>query len=175
MKSHSKIRSMIIFAMLGALMLASKLALEALPNIHPLAMFVMVFTIVYRVRALIPIYVFVLLSGLYYGFAMWWIPYLYLWTVMWAFTMLLPQNIPRKVAVIVYPIVCGLFGLTYGTLYAPAQAIMFGYDFSTTIKWILAGLPWDAVHGLGNLGMGLLVYPLSRTLMRLEKSGIGAN
>ena len=52
---------------------------------------------------------------------------------------------------------------------------MFGYDFSTTIKWILAGLPWDAVHGLGNLGMGLLVYPLSRTLMRLEKSGIGAN
>ena len=157
--------------MLGALMLASKLALEALPNIHPLTMFVMVFTIVYRIRALIPIYVFVLLSGLYYGFAMWWIPYLYLWTVMWAFTMLLPQNMPRKIAVIV----CGLFGLTYGTLYAPAQAIMFGYDFSTTIKWILAGLPWDAVHGLGNLGMGLLVYPLSRTLMRLEKSGIGAN
>ena len=96
MKSHSKIRSMIIFAMLGALMLASKLALEALPNIHPLAMFVMMFTIVYRIRALIPIYVFVLLSGLYYGFAMWWIPYLYLWTVMWAFTMLLPQNMPKR-------------------------------------------------------------------------------
>ncbi len=170
MKSHAKIKSMIVFAMLGALMLASKLALEFLPNIHPLAMFVMVFTIVYRVRALIPIYVFVFLSGLYYGFQLWWMPYLYIWTAMWGVTMLLPRNMPRKVAVFVYPIVCGFFGLIYGTLYAPAQAIMFGYDFPTMIKWIIAGLPWDVVHGLGNIGMGLLVYPLSRTLMRLEKN-----
>lgn len=171
MKSHAKIKSMIVFSMLGALMLASKLALEFLPNIHPLAMFVMVFTVVYRFKALIPIYMFVLLSGLYYGFQLWWIPYLYIWTYMWAVTMLLPKNMPRKVAVIVYPLVCAFFGITYGTVYAPAQAIMFGYDFPTTIKWIIAGLPWDMIHGFGNLGMGLLVYPLSRTLMRLEKKG----
>lgn len=171
MKSHAKIKSMIVFSMLGALMLASKLALEFLPNIHPLAMFVMVFTVVYRFKALIPIYMFVLLSGLYYGFQLWWIPYLYIWTYMWAVTMLLPKNMPRKVAVIVYPLVCAFFGITYGTVYAPAQAIMFGYDFPTTIKWIIAGLPWDMLHGFGNLGMGLLVYPLSRTLMRLEKKG----
>lgn len=164
---------MIIFAMLAALMFASKVAFEALPNIHPIAMFIMVFTVVYRVRALIPLYLFILLSGLYYGFSLWWIPYLYIWAVLWAATMLLPVNMPTKAAVIVYPLVCALFGLAYGTLYAPAQAIMFGYDFSTTIKWIIAGLPYDALHGLGNLGMGLLVYPLSKTLMRLEKHTVG--
>lgn len=172
MKSHAKIKDMIIFAMLAALMFASKIAFEALPNIHPIAMFIMVFTVVYRVRALIPLYLFVLISGLYYGFSLWWIPYLYIWTVLWAVTMLLPRNMSAKAAVIVYPIVCGLFGLSYGTLYAPAQAIMFGYDFSTMLKWIASGLPFDAIHGLGNLGMGLLVYPLSKTLMRLEKQTI---
>lgn len=170
MKSHQKIRDMIIFAMLAALMFASKVAFEALPNIHPIAMFIMVFTIVYRVRALIPIYLFVLIFGAYYGFSIWWIPYLYIWTIMWGITMLLPKKIPDKAAIIVYPLVCALFGLAYGTFYAPAQAILFGYDFPTTMKWIMTGLPFDAMHALGNLGMGLLVLPLSKTLLKLNKS-----
>lgn len=172
MKSHQKIRDMIIFAMLAALMFAAKVAFEALPNIHPIAMFIMVFTIVYRVKALIPIYLFVLIYGAYYGFSIWWIPYIYIWAVMWGITMLLPTKMPAKTAMIVYPLVCAFFGLAYGTLYAPAQAIMFGYDFPTTIKWILTGLPFDAIHALGNLGMGLLVLPLSKTLQKLKNSKV---
>lgn len=169
MRSHRRIREMIIFAMLGALMFAAKVAFEALPNIHPIAMFIMVFTIVYRVKALIPIYLFILIFGLYYGFSIWWIPYLYIWAIMWAITMLLPKNMPKKVAIVVYPLVCALFGLAYGTLYAPAQAILFGYDFPTTIKWIISGLPFDVIHAIGNLGMGLLVYPLSVVLKKIDK------
>lgn len=161
---------MIVFAMLGAMMFAAKVAFEALPNIHPVGMLVMVFTLVYRVRALIPLYLFVLLFGAYYGFSIWWIPYLYVWTVLWAVTMLLPRKMPGKIAMIVYPVVCGLFGLAYGTLYAPTQALLFGYDFPTTLKWIAAGLPFDMLHALGNVGMGLLVLPLSRTLARLDRS-----
>ena len=170
MKTHRKIRDMIVFGMLGALMFAAKIAFEALPNIHPIAMFIMVFTIVYRVRALIPLYIFVLIFGLYYGFSIWWIPYIYIWTILWGMTMLLPRKMPDKAAMIVYPIVCGLFGLLYGTLYAPAQAILFGYDVPTTLKWIATGLPFDAIHALGNLGMGLIVLPLSKVLARLEKT-----
>lgn len=169
MKSHRRIREMIVFAMLGALMFASKLVFEFLPNIHPLAMFIMVFTIVYRVKALIPIYVFVILLGAYYGFAIWWIPYLYIWAILWALTMILPKNLPKKIAIIVYPVVCSLFGLAYGTLYAPAQAILFGYDFSTTVKWIISGLPFDVIHAIGNIGMGLLIYPLSVTMKKIDK------
>ena len=80
--------------------------------------------------------------------------------------MLLPRNMNPKCAAVVYTIVCSLFGFAYGTLYAPAQALLFGYDFPTTIKWILAGLPYDILHGLGNLGMGLLVLPLSLLLKK---------
>ena len=144
--------------------------MEAAPNIHILGMLTMVYTIVYRVKALIPIYIYVFLNGLYAGFNQWWVPYLYIWTILWGITMLLPKKMPDKFAMIVYPIVCGLFGLLYGVFYAPAQAILFGYDFPTTLKWIAAGLPFDAIHGLGNLGMGLIVLPLSKTLARLEKT-----
>ena len=50
---------MVIFAMLGTLMFCSKIILEVLPNIHLLGMLTMVYTIVYRRKALIPIYIYV--------------------------------------------------------------------------------------------------------------------
>ena len=77
--------------MLGTLMFCSKIIMEAFPNIHLLGMFVMTYTIVFRRRALVPIYLFVALTGLYAGFAFWWLPYLYIWTVLWGVTMLLPR------------------------------------------------------------------------------------
>lgn len=160
---------MVIFAMLGALMYCSKVIMEALPNIHLLGMFTMVYTLVFRKKALYPIYVYVFINGLYAGFAMWWLPYLYIWTVLWAVTMLLPQNMPKKVACVVYPLVCCMHGLAFGTLYAPAQALMYGLNFKQMITWIIAGLPWDGVHGLGNLAAGLLIMPLSEFLNKILK------
>ena len=81
--------------------------------------------------------------------------------------MLIPKNIPDKIAIIVYPIICGLFGLSFGTLYAPGQALLYGYDLSTTIKWILLGLRYDVIHAVGNFAMGLLVLPVSKIVKKL--------
>lgn len=159
---------MAIFSLLGAIMFVSKQLLEFLPNIHMLGMFTMLFTIVYRKKALLPIYVFVLLEGMIAGFNMWWIPYLYIWTVLWAVTMLLPKDMSPKLATIVYVVVCGLHGLCYGTLYAPFQAIIMHLGWKGTLAWIAAGLPWDAVHMIGNLIFGTLIYPLSKLLKKLE-------
>lgn len=168
-ESHRKLTRLVLFAMLGAIVFAAKIVMEAFPNIHPVAMLLMSYTIVYRSRALIPLYVYVFMLGLFYGFNIWWYPYLYIWTILWGVTMLLPRNMKPKAAAVVYPVVCSLFGFAYGTLYAPAQALMFGYDLATTCKWILAGLPYDFLHGIGNLGMGLLILPLSLLLKKLNR------
>lgn len=159
---------MTVFAMLGAIMYLSKILMEWAPNIHLLAMFTMTFTIVYRVKALIPIYVYVLLNGLFAGFAMWWIPYLYIWTVLWGITMLIPKNLPPKWAFI-YPIICGLHGLAFGTLYAPAQALMFGLNFQQTIAWIAAGFPFDCMHAIGDFMAGFLIFPLTKLLRKIDR------
>lgn len=162
------VKEMTIFALLGAIMFLSKQLLEFLPNIHMLGMLTMLYTIVYRKKALIPIYVFVLLQGAFAGFSLWWIPYIYIWTVLWGVTMLLPKNMPGKIATPVYMGVCGLHGLCYGTLYAPFQAIAFGLDFNGMIAWIAAGLPWDVVHMIGNIAFGSLILPLGKLLKKLE-------
>lgn len=173
MKEKSKklllsVSEMAVFAMLGALMYCSKVIMEALPNIHLLGMFTMTFTLAYRVKGLIPIYVYVLLNGIFAGFQPWWIPYLYIWTVLWGATMLLPKKMPIKIGCIVYPIVCGLHGLAFGTLYAPAQALIFGLNFNQTLAWIAAGFPFDCVHAAGNLAAGLLIVPLVTLLRKID-------
>ncbi len=167
-RTHKRLRDLIVFAMLGALMLIGKIIFEPLPNVHPLAALVMIYTLVYRSRALIPIYVYVFLQGLISGFNLWWIPYTYIWTVLWGLTMLLPKKIPTGIAIFTYPILCAFHGILFGVLYAPAQAIIFGLDFSAMIKWIIAGLPFDLLHAGGNLAAGFLVLPISRALKRLE-------
>ncbi|MBQ7921211.1 MAG: hypothetical protein IJ325_01355 [Clostridia bacterium] len=168
--SHGvRLRKMIVYAMLGTILFLGKLIMEGLPNIHPIAMFITAFTLVYRTEALIPIYIYVFLTGLYGGFNLWWVPYLYIWTILWLVIMLLPKHLPNRAAFVLYAVVCMLFGLAYGTLYAPAQAILFGYDFATTIKWIISGLPFDVMHGIGNLVMSILVLPLAKLLRQLNR------
>ena len=162
---------MVVFAMLGSLMFCSKIIMEAIPNIHLLGMFIMISTIVFRYKALIPLYIYVFINGLYAGFATWWVPYLYVWTVLWAVTMLLPRRMPRLAKRIVYPIVCCLHGAFFGVLYAPGQALLYGFGWEETLAWIAAGIPFDILHSVGDLAAGLLVLPMSELLQKLMQRG----
>lgn len=168
-KRSQRVRELCLFAMLGTLMFCSKVIMEILPNIHLIGMFTMVYTIVFRYKALIPIYVFIFITGLYGGFALWWLPYLYLWAILWGVTMLLPQNMKPKTACVVYPLVCSLHGFAYGTLYAPAQALMYGLNLKQMMAWIAAGIPFDVIHGIGNIFAGMLVFPLSKLIKKMVK------
>lgn len=226
-------------------MFCSKVAMQSLPNIHLIGMFVMTYTLVFRKKALIPIYIYVMLEGVFYGFTTWWLPYLYVWTILWAVTMLVskllsrpvssnisgdhssnvsenhssdisenhpvdhssnvsgdrssnisenhlldhPSNVPDdfssnatrdfssdisykrqdRIGQIVYPCICCLHGLAFGTLFAPVQAIVMGFDFKETIAWIITGFPWDMIHAAGNLVAGFLILPLSKLLKKLTQ------
>ncbi len=167
--SNITVKETVIFGMLGALMYASKLIMELLPNIHLLGVFTIAYTIVYRKKALYPIYTYVLINGIFAGFATWWIPHLYLWTILWGVTMLLPKNISPKAKPWVYMIVNACHGLLYGILYAPTQALVYGMSFAGMKSWIVAGLPWDLLHGVSNFICGMIIVPLIKLLMKLEK------
>ena len=162
------VKELAVFGMLGTLMCISKYVMEILPNMHLLAVFTVAFTVVFRKKALYPIYIFVFLVGFFSGFSVWWLPYLYIWAVLWGAVMLIPKNINPKIAPFVYIAVCSLHGFLYGTIYAPAQALLFGLDFKGTVAWIIAGLPFDMVHGFSNLCLGVLIVPIIKVLNKLK-------
>lgn len=165
------IKEIAVFGMLGGIMYASKLIMELIPNVHLLGVLTIAYTVVYRKKALYPIYTYVVLNGIFSGFAAWWVPYLYLWALLWGAVMFLPKNMPKKVQPVVYMAVCAAHGFLFGTLYAPAQAILYGLNFKGMIAWIIAGLPWDAIHGVSNFFCGILIMPIISVLRYAERIG----
>lgn len=164
------IREITVFGMLGALMYASKILMEVAPNIHLLGVLTIAYTVVYKKKALYPIYIYVLLNGLFSGFATWWVPYLYIWTVLWAVTLPLAEKLPKKYRGIAFMLLNACHGFAFGVLYAPAQAILYGLSWEGMLAWIVAGLPFDVVHGVSNFFCGILIVPIVQVLQRLERS-----
>lgn len=170
-KKWLTIQEMTMFSMFGALMYCSKIVMEWAPNVHLIGMFTMVFTLTYRAKGLIPVYVFVFVTGLYSGFNLWWVPYLYIWTVLWGVTMMLPKKMKNKTAAIVYPVVCAMHGICFGLLYSPSQMLFWGYNFKQTVAWVISGFfPWDVIHGIGNFAAGFLILPLVNILRKIDKN-----
>ena len=163
------IQEMTLFAMYGAVIFAQKAMLASIPNVHLVALLIISLTVVYRYKALYSIAVYVLLEGIFFGFTTWFVPYLYVWPILWGVTMLLPRNMKPAFAVPVYSIVGALHGLLFGTMFAPAQALFFGLNFQGMIAWIIAGFPYDLIHGISNFFMCLGVVPLTNALKKMNR------
>ena len=165
-----KIHEITVFAMLSAVMFVSKVAMEGIPNVHLLGTLVVAFTLTYRKKALLPIYGYVFVNGIWEGFSPFgWFPELYLWLILWGAVMLLPQKMPKVLAPIVYMLVSCLHGLFFGVLYSPVYALFSGMGWDRVWLWVLAGLPFDLLHGMGNFALGTLILPIATLLKRLDK------
>jgi len=163
-------RYLVIFGVLGGIMFLSKVMMIGFPNIHLLGLFIAAFTLTYRVQALIPLYVYILLSGMFYGFSIWWVPHLYIWLPLWgAFMIFGKLDIPSKIKIPIAMAMCAIHGFTFGMMYAPFQAFVLGFNLQMTIAWIMAGIPFDIIHGVSNLASGVLVIPLASLLIKLDK------
>lgn len=155
-----KTHELCVLSLFGSIMFLSKLLMEALPNIHLIAMFIVLVTLLFRWKALVAVYTFVFLTGIYGGFSAWWIPYLYIWALLWGAAMLIPKNMSRTVTAVVCTVVCGLHGFLFGILWAPSQIPLCGLSLKEMWLWILVGLPSDIVHGISNVCASLLIIPL---------------
>ena len=155
---------MTLFAMFSAMMFISKIVMEFLPNIHLLGMFTMLLTVVYRKKALVPIYLYVLLEILFYGLNLWSINYLYVWLIL-AVAAYCMKGVRQRFA---WAMLCGLFGLLFGALCAPVYLFSGGLGFA--VSWWISGIPFDISHCVGNFVIALVLFaPLRELLEKLYK------
>lgn len=165
----ARTRRTVIFALLGALAFLGDIIFEGLPNVHPVAVLIAAYTVVYGCYALIPMYVYVFLIGFSWGFGAFWLPYLYVWLPLFLLIHIIPRRWPTVLRAVLYSVVCTLHGLFFGVLWAPAQALMLGFNFEQTLAWIATGLTFDIIHAVGNACASLLILPIVRILRMLEK------
>ena len=165
-RTSQKLLSLVRDGLFAAILVVSKEMLAFLPNVEIVTVLLMAYTTVYRFRALVPIYVFVVIEAVLYPSVSGTLMYLYVWLVPWALVMLLPRAWQRLPA---YALIGALFGLAFGTLCAPVHGLYFGVYGKGLLAWIAAGFPWDVTHAVGNFATAFLAPILIRVLRMLNK------
>lgn len=143
-------------------MYGAKMVLAPLPNIEPISFFVIVYVLVFGFRALIPIYIYVLLEISTWGLGYWSICYLYVWAVL----ALAAGCLRRMESPLGWAVLSGAFGLCFGPLCALTYWAAEGWTFA--LSWWVSGIPFDLLHAAGNFAMALILFrPCKRILLRL--------
>ena len=153
---------MVLFSILGAMTFSAKYVMSFLPNIEPSSLMVMLFAVVFGLKGLYPIYLYVLMEIMLYGINLWNINYLYIWTILFfaAYFMKKLQN------PIFWAVLSGLFGLMFGLLCTPVYMVLDSFRYA--MRWWAAGFAFDITHCIGNFTIALvLFYPLRKLLTKL--------
>lgn len=157
---------MVLFGLLGAFLICVQAGLAALPNIEAVTVLIIIYTKFYRIKALIPVYVFVLVEGLLYGFGIWWISYLYVWAVL----VFVCMALKRLDSAFFFALVAAIFGLAFGALTSIPYLFIGGT--SMFVSTIVTGISFDITHCIGNFAITLALYrPLSKLFAALLKNG----
>ena len=161
-RSKLNIREVVLFGVLGALTFALQVAMSGLPNIEPVSLLVMLFAVTFGWKALYPVYVFVAMEILFYGFSLWNIYYLYIWGVLVVAAILL-RKMDHPLG---WAILSAVFGLLFGALCGIADVFVGGFSYAIA-KWA-SGIPFDIAHCAGNFVIALLLFaPLRKLFARL--------
>ena len=162
-----KIKDVALIGIMSAILVAVQVALSFLPNIELVSLLIIIYTLVFGKKALYIIYVFVAVEGMIYGIGLWWINYLYIWTILFVITILLRKQHSSYI----WAIISGFYGLIFGALCAIPNLFISGIG-SATSYWI-AGIPYDIMHAVGNFAVALLLFhPLYQVLDRINKRTI---
>ena len=155
-----KTREIVIYGILSAVLLAAQVSLGFLPNIEIVTLLILVYTLVFRKKVFFIIYIFVFLEGLIYGFGLWWINYLYVWSIQALITLLFRKND----SVWFWSILSGIYGITFGALCTIPYFAIGG--ISGAFAYWTSGLLFDIIHCISNFIVCLVLFNRSAMFWR---------
>ena len=155
---------LVIMAALSAILLIGQLGMAFLPNIEVVSTLIILYTLSYKKLVFPILYTFVLLEGVVFGFGIWWVSYMYIWSIL----ALIVLALRKMDSALLWAVVSGAFGLSFGVLCAIPYLISGGL-YAAFSYWS-AGIPYDILHCAGNFVLTLALYrPLSHLLKRLRR------
>ena len=161
-KLKISVREITLFGMLGALTFGLKFAMSGLPNIHPVALLVMLFAVTFGIKCLFPIYVYVAMELLLFGVGDWSLMYLYLWALL----ALLAWCMRKVQDPLAWALLAGIFGLFFEVMGSPVYMLFGGFSYA--VAKCVSGIMFSIYHCIGNFSITLLLFaPLRKLLERL--------
>ena len=156
------LRDLLVLSMLAALMFCAKFAMQNIPNVHLGAVLLIVATLRFGIKTLYMVFVYIMLEGLFFGFSIWWVPYIYIWAVL--VLAVLPQR--KHKSWLLLSVTGALHGYLFGAMCAIVTAVVGGLHAGFAF-WV-SGIPYDLIHGTSNLILCLvLLRPLDKLAQKL--------
>lgn len=157
-------RELVIMGVLTAIVFVAQVAMGFLPNIELVTLLFIVYTLIFGKKVFLMIYAFVFLEGIVYGFGLWWVNYMYVWSMQAIITLLFR----KQTSVVFWSILSGIYGLTFGALCAIPYFFMGGA--SAAFAYWVSGVAYDIPHCIGNVVLCLVMYkPLLYVLRQAMK------
>ena len=151
-----------ILAVATTLLLVLQVGLAFLPNIEMVTLLIIIYTLFFRKKTLYIIYTFAILQGVIYGFGLWWLTYLYVWTILYIIVSIFRDNEKP----LFWAIVGGFYGLAFGAMCAVPTIVIGG--IGAGIAWWISGMMYDVVHGIGNFVVILILFkPLYMVMKKI--------
>lgn len=159
------IKEIAAIGMMAAMLEAVKIALQSVPNVELVTLFIILFTLYLGPKALIAVWAFVGMECTVWGIGLWTIMYIYIWPVLVVLTLLLKKQQSQWPFVILST----LYGLSFGAMCAIPYLFIGGWHMAFT--WWVAGIPYDILHGISNgIVCAVLFTPLQKALKQIKRS-----
>lgn len=171
MSTMSKTREITIIGVLAATNIASRIALQSLPNIKPVTSIIIISVMIFGLSFGIKLtLVTTIVSNLFLGMGTWTFFQILAWIVICLLTQLLVdfyRMIHKEPNIILMAIFSALMGYVFGFVVSLEQFMIGGLGLF--VSYYLAGIFFDTLHATGNFFFYLVCAPVLMKIFKKER------
>lgn len=162
--SRGRVLEICLIPLMATIIFASKWVMQSLPNIEPVSFFIIVFSLTFKIRVVLPaVYIYVFLEFATKPSGIWMIPYLYVWGILCIFTYLC-KGIKN---VHFWSVASAVFGFMFGLFCTIPTFIIGGWTLGVT--WWTSGIYFDILHFFGNFVIMRWLYtPMINAMQKIN-------
>ena len=164
----NKTQEIALIGILSAINIASRLALQMLPNIKPVTSIIIISVIYFGlIFGLKLTFVTTIVSDIFLGIGTWTIFQILAWASVCVLTELLVEffkGIKKEPPLLLMAIFAALMGYVFGFVVSLEQYMLGGLGLF--IAYYLNGIFFDTLHAIGNFFFYLICFPLLSTVIK---------
>jgi len=167
----SKVKEISLIGILAAVNIASRIALQSLPNIKPVTSIIMISVMIFGLSFGIKLtFVTTIVSNIFLGMGTWTFFQILAWIVVCLLTQILIdfyKTLHKEPPIMVMAIFSFLMGYVFGFVVSLEQFMIGGIGLF--VSYYSAGLFFDTLHACGNFFFYLVCAPLLMKIFIKEK------
>lgn len=170
----NKVKEISLIGILAAVNIASRIALQSLPNIKPVTSIIIISVMIFGLSFGIKLtFVTTIVSNIFLGMGTWTFFQILAWVVICLLTQILIdffKKIHKDPPLFIMAIFSFCMGYVFGFVVSLEQLLIGGWGLF--LAYYSSGIVFDTLHAIGNFGFYLVCAPILMKIFIKEKEGL---